>query len=143
MSYLPYLKDYWVFLRRYQLIFTAKEILFRKKSKWLLARVIKRHEASGKNINQELQKSCFMLQNWELRPFRGYYGDGRIAIAGLQAVSRAPPRSLVEMTLFGSVLWGNTSSPGLDHLRDNRRELPKPGANGDALDDRHDDRALN
>ena len=51
---------------------------------------------------------------------------------------------LVEITLFRSVLWGNTSSPSsLDHLPDNQGELPKPGANGDALDDRHDDRALN
>ena len=84
-----------------------------------------------------------MLQNWERRPFRGYYGDGRIAIVGLQAVSRGVEilggDDIVRVGPLGEHLL---TRPTLDHLPDNRGELPKPSANGDALDDRHDDQAL-
>ena len=70
------------------------------------------------NINQEAPKSGFMLQNWEARPFRGYYGDGRIAIGGFTSCERGS-RSLGQMTLSKRVLAGNTSSPAFDHLQDN------------------------
>ena len=71
------------------------------------------------NINQEAPKSGFMLQNWEARPFRGYYGSGRIAIGGFTSCERGS-RSLGQMTLSKRVLAGNTSSPALDHLEDNQ-----------------------
>ena len=70
------------------------------------------------NINQEAPKSGFMLQNWEARPFRGYYGSGRIAIGGFTSCERGS-RSLGQMTLSKRVLAGNTSSPAFDHLQDN------------------------
>ena len=59
-----------------------------------------------------------MLQNWEARPFRGYYGSGRIAIGGFTSCERGS-RSLGQMTLSKPVLAGNTSSPAFDHLQDN------------------------